>query len=306
MYEAALADGGNLVVYTGGDTPQQQDDAKAAFLQRFPKINLKIVIDYSKYHDARLDNQFATNSVVPDYVELQTLQDFTRWKKAGRLEPFKPEGFDFIHDIFKDPDGAWLATSVLAFSFMYDAAGVAGKVLLSPRDLVKPEWRGHIASSYPHDDDAVLFLYRLYTEAYGWDWVRELAAQDIQFARGTHTPELALVEHRKLIGIGGAGSMAPNGPVRWVVADDHPFLAWGQRAAVLKGAKNLNAAKLYMSWQISMANQATSFNGWSVRTDVQPEGGPKPIWAYANSNLDRFPEFMSDRAHKCLRCTSAK
>ncbi|MGW0949083.1 hypothetical protein ACWD4O_41940 [Streptomyces sp. NPDC002623] len=26
----------------------------------------------------------------------------------------------------------------------------------------------------------------------GWDWIARLAAQDIQFARGTHTPALAI------------------------------------------------------------------------------------------------------------------
>ncbi|MDX3521433.1 hypothetical protein [Streptomyces scabiei] len=47
-----------------------------------------MVVDYSKFHDARIDNQLATGSLVPDVVQLQTLQDFSRWKKEGFLLPY--------------------------------------------------------------------------------------------------------------------------------------------------------------------------------------------------------------------------
>ena len=41
---------------------------------------------------------------------------------------------------------------------------------------------------------------------------------------------------------------APLAPgVQWVVPDGHPFMAWGQRAAILSHAKHPAAAKLYLS-----------------------------------------------------------
>lgn len=294
LYRAAKADGRKLIVYAGGDTPTQQDATKAAFIKRFPGVGIEIVVDYSKFHDVRLDNQFQTGGAVPDVVQLQTLQDFTRWKKEGRLLPFKPEGFDRIHEAFKDPEGAWSSVGVLAFSYMHDA--VSGGPA-NPRDFVKPEWRGKIASSYPHDDDAVLYLYKLYTEAYGWDWVRAMAGQEIAFARGSHSPRLALTNKTRTVGVGGSGSLtATDQPVRWTVAEGHPFMAWGQRAAILKGTKSENAAKLYLAWQVSAERQKASYNGWSLRDDVLPAGGLRPIWEYPNANLKGFPEFMDDRA----------
>jgi ABC-type Fe3+ transport system substrate-binding protein len=297
LYADALRAGGELVVYAGGDTPTQQDFTKQAFLARFPNIKLTMVVDYSKYHDVRVDNQLATGTLVPDVVQLQTVQDFVRWKKAGVLRPYKPAGFSALHPAFKDPDGAWLGISVIAFSYMYDAT-LGGAAPSSPLDLVAPRWKGAIASAYPHDDDAVLYLYQLYAQAYGWGWVSRLAAQDVRFARGSHTPGEAVTAKQKLIGIGGAGSLAapPTAAVRWAVADGHPFMAWAQRAAILAGARHTAAAKLYLNWQLSTAVQQNSFNGWSVRTDVTPAGGLKPIWQYKNANLDGFPRFMADRA----------
>jgi ABC-type Fe3+ transport system substrate-binding protein len=296
LYADALAEGGKLVIYAGGDTATQQDFTKQAFLSRFPDIDLTIVVDYSKYHDVRVDNQLATGTLVPDVVQLQTLQDFTRWKRQGVLAPYKPAGFGKLHKGFRDPDGAWLAIAVIAFSFMYDATATGAGAPATPRDLVDPKWRGRIASAYPNDDDAVLYLYKLYAQAYGWDWVAELAAQDVQFARGTNTPGDAVNAKRKVVGIGGAGSLTSTAPTRWVVASGHPFMGWGQRAAILAGAERPAAAKLYLNWAISTPVQQNAFNGWSVRTDVTPTGGLKPIWQYPNANVDGFPRFMADRA----------
>jgi len=297
LYADAKREGGKLVIYAGGDTPDQQDATKQAFLAQFPDIDLTLVVDYSKFHDVRIDNQLATDTLVPDLVQLQTLQDFTRWKQAGVLLPYKPAGFSKLHHDFRDPDGAWTAIAVYAFSYMYDATlGNAGPA--TPRDLADPRWQGSIASSYPNDDDAVLYLYTLYAQAYGWDWVRRLAAQQVQFGRGTPTPIVAVASKQKPIGIGGAGSLtAPLAPgVTWVIPDGHPFMAWGQRAAILARAKHTAAAKLYLNWSLSPAVQQASFDGWSVRTDITPAGGLKPIWTYPNAHLDQFPRFMADRA----------
>ncbi|WP_330347360.1 ABC transporter substrate-binding protein [Streptomyces sp. NBC_00582] len=296
LYRAALAEGGKLVVYAGGDTPTQQDGTKAAFLKRFPDIDLTLIVDYSKYHDVRIDNQLATGTLVPDVVQLQTLQDFVRWKSQGRLLPYRPAGFSLVHEKFKDPQGAWVAVAAIGFSFMYGTDAVGADAPRTPLDLLDARWKGRIASSFPHDDDAVLFLYSLYVKHYGWDFVARLAAQDVRFARGSNSPGEAVRAGRYAIGVGGSGAPLGTGPVKWVMPDSAPFMAWGQRAAILKAARNTTAAKLYLNWQLSTATQQGAFNGWSVRTDITPPAGLKPVWEYPNANIDGFPRFMSDRA----------
>ena len=127
-------------------------------------------MDYSKYHDVRVDNQLATNTLVADVVQLQTLQDFTRWEREGRLLRYKPAGFSKLYKKFRDTDGTWVAGAVISFSYIYDVAAAGANAPRTPLDLIDPRWKNAIASSYPHDDDASLYLYALYVEAYGWDW----------------------------------------------------------------------------------------------------------------------------------------
>ena len=154
LYRAALRDGGKLVVYAGGDTAQQQDGTKAAFAKRFPGIDIQIIVDYSKIHDVRINHQIATGAAVPDVVQLQTLQNFPRWKKEGHLLAYKPASFGGMHPQFRDADGAWLAIGVLSFSLMFDVAALGADAPRSPQELADPKWKGKIASSYPQDDDA--------------------------------------------------------------------------------------------------------------------------------------------------------
>ncbi|WP_416968982.1 ABC transporter substrate-binding protein [Streptomyces sp. 4F14] len=290
LYAAAKAEGGRLVVYAGGDWKDQQDDTKKAFEQRFPGVTVDMVVDYSKYHDARIDHQIATKSLVPDVVQLQTLQDFDRWKRQGVLLPYKPAGFDQVHAGFKDPDGAWVATDVFAFGAAYNQRAVGGDAPRSVRDLAGARWKGKVASAYPNDDDATLFLYSRYVKAYGWEWLDGMA-RNTEFLRGSDSAGTLMAEGKKAIGLGGwvtpgaEGSMLPNTP--------DPFVAWGQREAILKTARHPAAAKLFLNWQLSKERQTS--DAWSVRTDVAPPTGLKPVWQYKNANLDAFPAFMADR-----------
>ncbi|MFD5734151.1 hypothetical protein ACFWIY_15110 [Streptomyces sioyaensis] len=89
------------------------------------------------------------------------------------------------HGVRKDPQEPGSPSPPLAFGFPYGTAAVGSDAPRNPLALVDPKWKGRIASSYLHDDDAVLYLYTLYARTYGWDWVAELAAPDVRFARLT-------------------------------------------------------------------------------------------------------------------------
>ncbi|MFE1173038.1 ABC transporter substrate-binding protein [Streptomyces sp. NPDC058773] len=300
LYADARAEGGRLTIYGGGDFKEMLAPVEEAWARRFPGVVMTMIVDYSKFHDVRVDNQLATDTLVPDVVHFQTLHDFPRWKQEGKLLPYKPAGFDKVHDIFKDSDGAWTAVAAYAFSYLYDTAAVGGAPPRSVRDLADPKWKGKIASSYPNDDDATLYLYKLYAEKYGWPWLSRLMGQDIQFQRGTNNPGDAVRTQQKTIAIGTASVSAlasPRTEVEWVLPTDDPFMAWGQRAAILAGAKHTAAAKLYLNWLLSTDMQAANNAfGWPVRTDVPTAPGLKPIWEYGNAHLDGFAAFMADRA----------
>ena len=71
-------------------------------------IDLNLTIDFSKYHDSRIDRAFYAGNEDVDIAALQTLQDFPRWKAQNRLMFYKPQNFSDLVNGEKDFDGAWL------------------------------------------------------------------------------------------------------------------------------------------------------------------------------------------------------
>ena len=298
IYEQALKEGGSLTVYAGGDTPDQQDGIKAAFEKRFPGITLNVVVDYSKVHSARLDQQFEDRHVIPDIIQLQTLQDFPRWRREGKLVPYKPAGWDSIYSSFKDQTGAWTGVFVDAFSNVANiqALGKDDAPLNAP-DYLKPELKGKIVSTYPNDDDAVLFWYKQTIDRHGWEWMQGLMKQQPHFVRGTQAPADEVAADKYAVTFTSDGSLRPNekSPVRFALPSNDGFVAWAQRAAIVKGARHLETARLYLNWLLDKDTQQNVWTMWSVRTDVQPPAGYKPVWEYSNANLSAFERFMADR-----------
>ena len=298
IYEQALKEGGSLTVYAGGDTPDQQDGIKAAFEKRFPGITLNVVVDYSKVHSARLDQQLEDRHVIPDIIQLQTLQDFPRWRREGKLVPYKPAGWDSIYSSFKDQTGAWTGVFVDAFSNVANiqALGKDDAPLNAP-DYLKPELKGKIVSTYPNDDDAVLFWYKQTIDRHGWEWMQGLMKQQPHFVRGTQAPADEVAAGKYAVTFTSDGSLRPNekSPVRFALPSNDGFVAWAQRAAIVKGARHLETARLYLNWLLDKDTQQNVWTMWSVRTDVQPPAGYKPVWEYSNANLSAFERFMADR-----------
>ncbi|GAB9464579.1 Abc transporter [Globisporangium polare] len=291
LYQDAINEGGSITVYHGGDTPTQANQLKNLFNAVFPKINMTLIVDYSKYHDVRVDNQLETNSLVPDVVALQTLQDFPRWADEGKLLNYKPANFSQIYDGFKDANGAWFGYRVLAFSYATNATALGSlPAPASPLEIVDPKYKGLIASSYPNDDDAALFIFVSYVEKYGWDWAAKLATQNVSFNRGSHIASQLTSAGQK--GVGMATSSSPAA----AIAGKYPFLAWAQRMAILKKAKHPAAAKLLISW-IATEDAQRKFggSGWTIRKDLPTTNGYSQIWEIPEAGMSKFAAFMEDR-----------
>ena len=59
--------------------------------------------------DKKIDQQLKDGKLEADAAIFQTLHDFSRWKRDGRLLAYTPASFDAIDPSFKNPDGAYLA-----------------------------------------------------------------------------------------------------------------------------------------------------------------------------------------------------
>ncbi|KAI1754386.1 ABC transporter [Xylaria castorea] len=295
IYEAALAEGGVVTVWHGGDEKNQQDALKQKFEARFPNMTLNITVDVSKYHDGNVDRQLATGGVYVDSVILQTLHDYPRWDIEGALQHYIPLGFYDVKPSFRDPRGAWYGVSVFAWSFLWNK----NKVSKGPQefeDFLKPEYKDKLVLTYPNDDDAVLYAFDLIMEQYGYGWFEKLLAQNPRWVRGTGTPLTVLSQDNSTSAVTFTawGGLHPANPVGIAFPTKGLFVSWAQRAAILKGAPHPEGAKLLHNYMLSEEYQ-TSIDDWSVRQDLPAPAGYQSLTDIQSTNTDGFEGFMADR-----------
>jgi ABC-type Fe3+ transport system substrate-binding protein len=296
LYAKAKAEGGKVTAYMGGDLPGQWDALRKAFTQQFPGIDLDIVVDLSKYHDARIDNQLANRALVPDVAILQTVQDFDRWKKEGALLKYLPIGADRIYATAKDSDGYWTGVFYGGFAAMISKNKLHGAPsTFKATDLAAPQYKDKLIFTYPNDDDAVLFGFKLLVDKYGWDWLKLIAAQSPTLVRGVPNSSAGVSGAKYLASLATAGD--PGASAVAIYDNGDPFVSWAQRAAIFKAAAHPEAAKLFLSWLVSEGTQKNAIATWTwpVRSDVSQPAWLKPLAAYKNTDPTAFPKFMSDR-----------
>jgi ABC-type Fe3+ transport system substrate-binding protein len=298
LHKAAVAEGGQVIVYAGGDLPNAQAATELAFKARFTGMDIRILVDLSKYHDARIDNQLARGKLEPDVAHLQTLHDFDRWKHEGHLLPYKPLDWEQVYPDSKDPDGAFTAVNVFTFSNVVNTTLVPEAE--APRDALdylNPKLKGQLVLTYPHDNDAVLYQFDRIVSVYGWEYMDRLRAQEPQWTRGTVPARLVVAKGDKVATFTASGSLAtpPDSPTKFLLPKTDSFLSWPQTGAIFKEARHSAAAKLYLSWLLSKEVQEGRAWQWPVRRDMTAPAGYGPVFAY-NTYPVRFRAFMSDRA----------
>lgn len=282
-----------LTVWAGGDAVNQQQALEEAFTKRFPKVPLDLKVDLSKYHDVIIDKELLDGNLTPDVTMLQTSNDFEDWKAEGVLEAFKPEGFANIRDEFKDPDGYFSVFRMYAFLPQYAKEGVAEKPE-SVVDLLKPEFQGRIVNTYPHDDDAVLFVFDRLMKLHGDDFLDEFAKIKPYLIRGTAGPPVLVGMNGFLGSLTGYETYPDQPSVSYIPKGDF-FISWAQRIAMFKLTKHKAAARLFIAFVQSREFQET-LGRYTVRKDIDL-GTEKWIGDYDNTDPLGFYEFMRDRKH---------
>src|SRR6201982_2451859 len=116
--------GGAFAFYVGGPTAPWEEKAKI-FEQRYPGIKVSITGGFSNVLDKKIDQQLKDDKLEVDAAIFQTLQDFVRWRAQRPLLSYKPQGFDAIDASFKDPDGAFYGTMVIAMPYMVNTDHVS-------------------------------------------------------------------------------------------------------------------------------------------------------------------------------------
>lgn len=297
LHRDALAEGGQLIVYGGGDLPNGGASLEAAFMRRFPGMKARVLVDRSKFQGVRIDNQLARNKLQPDVVHILAHHYYDRWKAQSQLLPYKPPGWDQVPIEYHDPDGHWTATAIFAFAPYVNTSLIPEDQ--APRDLidfVDPKFKGKLALTYPNEDDSVLWQFDRAIAKHGWDWLDRLAQQEVLWVQGSGVNRQMIERGERAASFNTSGPLVPpqNAKTRLFLPRTDSFLSWAHPTAIFRQARHPRAAKLYVAWLLSTERQGGG-TAWSVRRDVPPPVGYGPLSSYQTSPV-AFREALRDRA----------
>src|SRR5580704_4035864 len=290
LYDKAKTEGA-LLLYTGGPTAPW-DAAAKEFSARYPGVKVSVTGGFSNVLDKKIDAQLSAGKLEVDLAMFQTLQDFVRWKQQGALLEFKPQGSDKIDPSFKDPSGAYVAIQINAHTYAYNPKLVKPEdVPRSALDFLNPRFKGKVVTCYPADDDATLYVFYSIVQKYGWSYMDRYIANQPNFIQGHLGVVRSIAAGENLVTFDTVASISmdqKNLGLAQAVAfpESDPLPIWPFTAAIFKSAPHPNAAKLFLSWYLTPAEQVKAGN-WSPRSDVPAPYGWKLILSYKVVNTYR-------------------
>src|SRR6266480_2072741 len=297
LYAEARTEGA-FVFYVGGPTAPWEAKAKI-FEQRYPGIKISITGGFSNVLDKKIDQQLKDGKLEVDAAIFQTLHDFVRWKAEGQLLQYKPEGFDAIDASFKDPDGGFYATMVIAMPYMINTEHVSpADVPNSALDFLKPQFRGKAVTPYPADDDATLWLFHHVVQKYRWDWMDKYMATKPNFIQGHLGQQRSIASGQNFVAIDSIFNITEpmkkgGSPVDSHFSTENPTPIWPLMGAVFKEAPHPNAGMLFLAWLLEPEQQAGT-GTWSPRNDLPPPSGYRPIFSYKVANA--YQDFLVNQS----------
>jgi len=294
LYAGAKAEK-SVVIYSGGPVAPYEALAKE-FEERFPGITVSLTGGFSNVLNNRIEAQLRDRRLEVDMAFFQTVQDFVAWKRQGVLLNFKPDGYEQIAPVFRDPDGAFTTVKVNQIVYAYNTRLVAPQdVPKSALDFLSPPFMGKLITCYPADDDATLYLFHTIVQKYGWQYMDKYMANKPNFVQG-HLGVVRSVGAGNNIATFDATSSADavkraGQPIESVFSEQDATPLFTVTAGIFKDAPHANAAKLFLTWYMAKEQQSR-IGAFSARLDVPPPPGLKPLSAYNTAN--QYREFVSD------------
>jgi iron(III) transport system substrate-binding protein len=198
--------------------------------------------------------------------------------KQGLFEAFKPEGFDKVVADARDRDGRWIAQrlSIVGIPIRSDKVADVPKTW---SDLKHPKYKGMMVMPDPSFTAIQLIVVGMLSRQLGWDFYKALRANDTMIVQGHQQVFSTMQQGERVIGAEGAdprsftdGKDVPN--QKMVYPTEGVFIV-SSPTAVIKGARNPNAAKLFAQFMISPPAQKMIAEGGihSSRIDAPPPPG---------------------------------
>ncbi len=202
-------------------------------------------------------------------------------KERGLTIPYKSEAWKRMDPKFKDPDGYWRSfyMNPMAFGVNIEALKKAGAPMpTSWMDLLKPVYKGLIQMPTPQSSgtayNIVASLVTMWGEDKAFDYMKKLSPNVQTYTSSGTAPSKAVAVGQCAIGIQFTPAFfqfIDEGYPLKVVFPKEGVGFEAPAVSILKGAKNLEAAKILVDWLVSKKGQDVLTEKKTYFYPVNPE-----------------------------------
>ena len=143
-----------------------------------------------------------------------------------------------------------------------------------------------------------MYIFYLIVQKYGWKFMDAYMQNDPQFVQGHINVTKAVSAGTAVCSLDAAASLTlmekqMGQPQDMIIPTDDPLPVWGPAGAIFRQCKHPYAAMLFATWLLSPEEQVSPTN-WSVRADLPPPPGYRPLKEYPNI-ADSYWQFVADK-----------
>jgi len=249
-----------LTVYTAIEADDLKRYAEV-FNESYPDIEIKWVRDSTGIVTAKLLAE--KNNPQADIVWGLAATSLMLLKTEGMSHPYAPAGVEVLDKNFVDSANPphWVGLDAWIASVCVNTIELENNGLPMPtswKDLTKPVYKGHVVMPNPNSSgtgflDVASWL-QLFGEDGGWQFMDDLHKNIAWYTHSGSKPCRQAAAGEATIGVSfmfrGAKLMAKGAPIVIVLPSEG--VGWDMEAAmIMKGTKNLDAAKKLMDFSVT-------------------------------------------------------
>lgn len=293
-----------LVLYTSQPTDQMQ-----IVLDLFKKLNPGIETELFRSGTTevlnKLQAEMAAGDPKADVLLIADSIAMADVKRQNLLQPYAEADVSVLPPGQYDPEKYYFGTKLITTGIMYNTKSGLPKPE-SWNDLLKPEAKGQVIMPSPlYSGAAVIHVGTLAAQpAFGWEYFEKLAKNGAIAAQGNGNVNDAVSRGDKAYGViieyMAYGQKKKGSPVDFVFPKEGVTVI-NQPVAIMKGARNVAAARKFVDFQLSKEAQQQSVEQqyFPLTKGVKPpEGYPDPG---SLKIIDADPRMLMEKTEETKR-----
>jgi len=301
--DATGAPSGRLMVYTSQPSDQMAKVVEA-FRKAYPDVRVELFRSGTTEVMSKLQAELAAGRPQADVVLIADAVAMTQLKNDDRLLSYPDVPAGKVPTALIDPDRTYFGTKLITTGIVINT-NLVKTAPKSWKDLLPAAAAGKTILAHPlYSGAAVIHIGTMAQQSeFGWRYLEMLAKSGAIAARGNGAVIEAVARGEKAYGViieyMAFNAKAKGSPVDFVFPEEG-VSAITQPVAILKASRNVEAAKVFVAWQLSVEAQLQSVaqGYFPIFPDIVPPKGYPPVSSLKIMPSDFDAMLANDESNK--------